>query len=127
MSASAVSRPPPARASRWVRAGLSALPDAMKAGGRRANAVERGAVDLVEAVLLEGREGERFDAVVIDEALIQLREPASPGRLEGVAGARHRRSRRRSRAPTGERIVSSRHVIAAQDRVPRVELAVINL
>ena len=44
--------------------------------------VERGVVDLVEAVLLEGREGELFDAVVIDEALVQLREPAVRGRLE---------------------------------------------
>jgi exoribonuclease R len=66
----------------WVRDGLAALPDAMKAGARRANAVERGAVDLVEAVLLEGREGESFDAVVIDEALVQLREPAVRGHLD---------------------------------------------
>ena len=63
----------------WVRAGLAGLPAAMSAGTRRANAVERGVVDLVEAVLLAGREGERFDAVVIDEGLLQLRDPAVRG------------------------------------------------
>ena len=66
----------------WVRAGLAALPGAMAAGARRATAVERGVVDLVEAVILAGREGERFDAVVIDEGLVQLREPAVRGRLD---------------------------------------------
>ena len=42
----------------------------------QAGAVERGVMDLVEAVVLAGREGERFDAVVIDEGLVQLRDPA---------------------------------------------------
>jgi exoribonuclease R len=67
----------------WVRAGLAALPDAMAAGQRRANTVERGVVDLVEAVLLAGREGEVFDAVVIDDHVVQLREPAVRGKVEG--------------------------------------------
>jgi exoribonuclease R len=66
----------------WVHAGLAVLPAAMSAGQRRARAVERGVVDLVEAVLLAGREGERFEAVVIDDQLVQLREPAVRGRLE---------------------------------------------
>jgi exoribonuclease R len=78
LAASAGSAPPD-----WVRAGLEALPAAMSAGTRRANAVERGVVDLIEAVLLEGREGERFQAVVIDERRVQLREPAVRGRLAG--------------------------------------------
>lgn len=67
----------------WVRSGLPALPEVMAATTRRANAVERGIVDLVEAVLLHGREGERFDAVAIDEELVQLRDPAVRGRLRG--------------------------------------------
>jgi len=66
----------------WVRAGLPALPEAMATAGRRANSVERGVVDLVEAVLLAGREGERFDAVVVDDDLVQLGEPAVRGRVE---------------------------------------------
>jgi exoribonuclease R len=69
----------------WVRAGLPGLAEAMAAGDHRARVVERGVVDLVEAMLLEGREGERFDAVVIDEKLVQLREPAVRGRLEGAS------------------------------------------
>jgi exoribonuclease R len=71
----------------WVRAGLAALPEAMATGQRRANTVERGVVDLVEAVLLAGREGEEFDAVVIDEKVVQLREPAVRGHLEPASPA----------------------------------------
>ena len=66
----------------WVRDGLPELPATMSAGQRRAGTVERAVVDLVEAVLLAGREGERFDAVVIDDKRLQLREPAVRGRLE---------------------------------------------
>jgi exoribonuclease R len=66
----------------WVRAALPDLPKAMSAGTGRAGRVERGVVDLVEAAILAGREGERFDAVVIDDGLVQLREPAVRGRLE---------------------------------------------
>jgi exoribonuclease R len=66
----------------WVRAGLKELPGAMAAGQQRANRVEHMVVDLVEAMVLAGREGERFDAVVIDEELVQLREPAVRGRIE---------------------------------------------
>ena len=67
----------------WVRNALPGLPAAMQAGDHRANAVERGVVDLVEAVLLAGREGERFDGVVIDDGLVQLREPAVRAKVEG--------------------------------------------
>ena len=78
LAVSRATSPPP-----WVRAGLAALPDAMAAGARRANAVERAVVDLVEAVVLAGREGERFDAVVVDDGLVQLRDPAVRGKVEG--------------------------------------------
>jgi exoribonuclease R len=65
----------------WVRAGLAALPDAMAKADHRARAVERGIVDLVEAVLLHGREGETFEAVVVDDDLVQLRDPAVRGHI----------------------------------------------
>jgi exoribonuclease R len=65
----------------WVRSALAALPDAMAKAGHRARVVERGIVDLVEAALLQGREGETFAGVVIDEALVQLRDPAVRGRI----------------------------------------------
>jgi exoribonuclease R len=66
----------------WVRASLPQLPGAMAAATRRARAVERGVVDLVEAVLLQGREGERFAALVIDDGTVQLTDPAVRGRIE---------------------------------------------
>jgi exoribonuclease R len=66
---------------RWVRQALPKLPEAMSAGAQRAGKVERGVVDLVEAAILAGREGERFDAVVIDDGLVQLRAPAVRGPL----------------------------------------------
>lgn len=71
----------------WVRAALPSLPDAMTAADRRAHAVERGVVDLVEAAVLSGREGETFDAVAIDDGLITLRDPAVRAKIDaGDAG-----------------------------------------
>jgi exoribonuclease R len=61
------------------------LPGAMAAGEQRANRAERMALDLAEAVVLAGREGEIFDAVVIDEGEwgvdVQVAEPAVLTRL----------------------------------------------
>lgn len=65
------------------RAALPDLPAAMAAATRRAGAVERAVVDLVEAVILQGREGERFDAVVIDDGVIQLKDPAVRAKISG--------------------------------------------
>jgi exoribonuclease R len=65
----------------WVRAALPGLPETMATAARRAGAVERGMVDLVEALLLQHRVGETFPAVVIDDDLVQLRDPAVRGRL----------------------------------------------
>ncbi|NND75804.1 MAG: RNB domain-containing ribonuclease [Ilumatobacter sp.] len=61
------------------------LPEAMRDGDSRANRVERAAIDLAEAVVLEGRVGDVFDAVVTDEddrgARIQVCEPAVVARV----------------------------------------------
>ncbi|MFB9370401.1 RNB domain-containing ribonuclease [Kitasatospora albolonga] len=74
----------------WVRDQLLELPALLEGGDRRAREIERACVDLVEAELLHGREGERFDAVVVDvderhpaKGTVQLREPAVVGRCEG--------------------------------------------
>ncbi|HET6830974.1 MAG TPA: RNB domain-containing ribonuclease [Solirubrobacterales bacterium] len=67
----------------WVREGLAELPEAMREGDRRAGSVERGVIDLVEAMALAGREGERFAGTVIDEATVQLPEPAIRASVEG--------------------------------------------
>ncbi len=50
----------------WVRQALPQLPDVMSTTDRTASAAERGAVDLAEAVLLQRRVGEEFDAAVLD-------------------------------------------------------------
>ncbi len=61
------------------------LPAAMSQGDQRANRAERMALDLAEAVVLSGREGEIFDAVVIDESdrgvEVQIVDPAILVRL----------------------------------------------
>jgi len=66
------------------RAALPELPKTMAAASRRAGAVDRAVVDLVEAVLLSGREGERFEGVVIDEGIVQLRDPAVRAKVSGA-------------------------------------------
>ncbi|KAA0273979.1 MAG: RNB domain-containing ribonuclease [Acidobacteria bacterium] len=67
----------------WVREGLEALPEAMREGDRRAGAVERGVIDLVEALILAGREGQRFEGTVIDEGTVQLADPAVRAEVTG--------------------------------------------
>lgn len=63
-----------------ITAAFDTLPKAMALGDQRAGRAERAAVELAEAVVLAGREGEIFDAVVIDEsdrgAEVQISEPA---------------------------------------------------
>ena len=85
-----------------VAAAFAALPSTMASCEQRANTVDRAVIDLAEAVLLAGREGEVFDAVVVDEdrhgPLVQLVEPAVMAQVVGPP----RRSRRRGpRAPGG--------------------------
>ncbi|RII17016.1 Ribonuclease R [Streptomyces sp. YIM 130001] len=74
----------------WVLEALDALPDEMADGTRRAGAVERASIDLIEAALLENRVGEIFDAYVIEVrdgerpvGTVHLEEPAVVGRVEG--------------------------------------------
>jgi exoribonuclease R len=63
-----------------VDSAFSELPRAMRRGATLANRVDRAAIDLAEAILLQGREGDVFEAVVTDEddrgARIQICEPA---------------------------------------------------
>ncbi|MFF8956249.1 RNB domain-containing ribonuclease [Streptomyces sp. NPDC014894] len=73
----------------WVLGALGALPGEMAEGSRRANAVERECVDVVEAALLADRVGEVFDASVVDVrerepgvGTVHLEEPAVVGRVE---------------------------------------------
>jgi len=74
---------PRAKPPAWVRDGLRQLPELMQAADRRAGAVERAVVDLVEATVLAGSERDAFAALVVDEGLLQLREPAVRAPIEG--------------------------------------------
>ncbi len=63
-----------------IDAAFSELPAAMNSASTVANRVDRAAIDLAEAILLRGRVGETFDAVVTDEddrgARVQICDPA---------------------------------------------------
>ncbi|MEJ7892871.1 MAG: RNB domain-containing ribonuclease [Solirubrobacteraceae bacterium] len=67
----------------WVRDRLEALPAVMEAAERHANEAERTAVDRAEARTLAGRVGEAFEAVVIADGIVQLRDPAVRARCDG--------------------------------------------
>ncbi|RFU86133.1 RNB domain-containing ribonuclease [Streptomyces triticagri] len=84
--AAAAGGEPPA----WVLEALDALPGEMADGTRRANALERESIDLIEAALLADRVGDLFDAYVIEVrdgerpvGTVHLEEPAVVGRIEG--------------------------------------------
>ena len=69
-----------------VVSALDALPDIMREAARRSSGVERAVVDLAEALVLRGREGTEFPAVVIDRddetASVLLRAPAVVEKVE---------------------------------------------
>ena len=92
-----------------VAAAFDALPKVMARADARGGQIERAVIDLAEAVMLKGREGEVFEAVVtdVDErgVRIQLVRPADrrprrrpQGRARRPA-ARH--ARRRRSLPSG--------------------------
>lgn len=64
----------------WVVEGLERMPDVMRATVRKERRFGRALVDFTEALALQHRRGERFDAVVVDvesnHVTLQLREPA---------------------------------------------------
>jgi exoribonuclease R len=60
----------------WAARALPRLPKAMSATDRVAGAADRGAIDLAEAVLLQGRVGEVFDAAVLDRDEANGKRPA---------------------------------------------------
>jgi exoribonuclease R len=68
-----------------ISAAFDTLPRAMSRAEQRANRAERRALDLAEAVVLAGREGHNFPAIVIDEGEwgveFQIADPAIVGRV----------------------------------------------
>jgi exoribonuclease R len=69
----------------WAREALPGLPDTMRRTDQIAGAADRGAVDLVEAVLLAGRVGDAFDAVVLDvqPAVVAVDDPPVRAKCDG--------------------------------------------
>jgi len=77
----------------WAGRALPELPEVMSTTDHVANAAERGAVDLTEAVVLAGRVGEVFDAAVLDVngagdrrapgGVVALDDPPVRARCEG--------------------------------------------
>lgn len=74
-----------ARVPDEIEQAFGELPAAMSQGEQRANRAERMALDLAEAIVLSGREGEIFDAAVVDESDrgvdVQILDPAVLVRL----------------------------------------------
>ena len=71
----------------WVHEKLHELPGTLAESSRRSSRYERAIVDLVEAGTLTGREGERFDAVVVDVADKDPRRGVVTLREDGVEGS----------------------------------------
>jgi exoribonuclease R len=71
--------------SEYIETAFESLPDVMDRANARAAQADRAALDLAEALVLVGREGEVFDAVVTDTddrgARIQVCEPAIMARV----------------------------------------------
>ncbi len=72
----------------WARASLAELPTLMARSSQRANQLNAGALDRVEAAVLHGREGEVFDGLVLahrgDGARVQLRRPPVEAKVTGL-------------------------------------------
>ncbi len=71
----------------WVRAALPMLPAEMADADRRAHALDRAVVDLMEVTALAGAVGKEYEAVVVetgkDGGDVQLRDPAVRARCTG--------------------------------------------
>lgn len=95
----------------WVRRALPTLPAAMRGSDQVAGRVDRACVDLVEAWVLGGRVGERFDAVVLRaaegkrDAEVFVGDPAVIARCAGGPPEGERVSVRLVEADTGTRSV----------------------
>lgn len=74
----------------WVLAALDALPTEMEESEKKAKKFERGIVDLVEALVLSGREGQEFTGVIVDvdrdggKGRVHLNDPAVEATVTGT-------------------------------------------
>jgi exoribonuclease R len=95
----------------WAAQALPKLPEVMSASDRVAGTAERSAVDLVEATVLAGREGEVFPAVVVETdekrplATIAVIDPVVRARCDGRLTAGTRIQARLTTADVDKRVV----------------------
>ncbi len=72
----------------WARESLAEVPGLMARSAQRAGKLDAGALDRVEAALMQGHEGEEFEGVVLrtqkDAAHVQLDRPPIRVRVAGV-------------------------------------------
>jgi len=69
---------------KWVLDALPALPAQMASAIRRDGQYQRAGLDVVEAALLTGHEGETFPATAIEPEVVQLLAPAVKARIKGA-------------------------------------------
>jgi exoribonuclease R len=73
----------------WAVEALDRLPEAMSRGRSLEGRLDRGVIDLVEAVVLVGRVGEELDGAVVGErregVVVSLRDPAIVAVAKGAA------------------------------------------
>jgi exoribonuclease R len=74
----------------WVRDALPGLGDAMAAGVRRGNSIDRACLDAVESAVLGPHVGETFEGIGLDSDTVQLHEPAVIARCQGDVAVGHR-------------------------------------
>jgi exoribonuclease R len=95
----------------WAAQALPKLPEVMSSSDRVAGTAERSAVDLVEATVLAGREGEVFAAVVLETdeqrplATIAVTDPVVRARCDGRLTAGTRIQARLTTADVTKRVV----------------------
>jgi exoribonuclease R len=77
----------------WVLTGLKDLPEILQQSGRKSRQYENAVLDLVEAGVLHGREGDSFDAVVVDlddrdesRGTVTVQEPAVEAEVATAGG-----------------------------------------
>lgn len=68
----------------WAREALPELPELLSAADRRARELDRAGLDLAEALVLEPCVGRTFPAVVVDEEVVQLLDPAVRAPCDGA-------------------------------------------
>lgn len=73
----------------WARESLGSVPALMNSSSQRANQLDAGAIDRIEAAVLHGREGDVFTGIVLaqrgDGARVQIAQPPVDAKVAGLS------------------------------------------